>query len=129
MPKRKKATQPIADQANLSEMAWSSAGASWECEPDNENGQCIFEVVENVITNVEQYSYNRRVTFTRDGKLYQFTCTMGHDGDHTYEDPYEVIAVPVSGFKYEKVKEHGAEDNRPDGPAALPPWGGWGKYA
>lgn len=109
-----------ADEENLSEMAWSSEGAAWETEADNSNGSHIYEVLENVITGVEQYSYTRRVTFRLDNdKLYQFTATMGHDGDHEYGEPYPVEPRAVTTFKYVRIDD-GPQANRPHGPAALP---------
>jgi hypothetical protein len=92
-----------ADQENLSEMAWSSAGASWETEADNSNGTHIYEVLANRITDVEQYCYRREVTFKLDNdKTYQFIATMGHDGDHEYDEPYEVAAYQETVTKYRK---------------------------
>jgi hypothetical protein len=90
-----------ADQENMSEMAWSSAGAAWETEADNTNGSHIYKVLENVITGVRQYRYNRRITFQLDNdKVYQFVATMGHDGDHEWGEPYEVSPYQETVTKY-----------------------------
>jgi hypothetical protein len=79
-----------ADQENMS-------------EADNTNGSHIYKVLENVITGVRQYRYNRRITFQLDNdKVYQFVATMGHDGDHDWGEPYEVEAYQETVTKYRK---------------------------
>jgi hypothetical protein len=117
---------------NLSELAWSSPGEGWECEADNVGGSAIYECLENVITRVDTYFYNRRITFKRDGELYQFTAQMGHEGRHEFGEPYKVEAFTETVTKYRKP-DSGHQADRPVGRASLParyaPPGGWAEDA